>query len=255
MGDLGGDAGQSALSLSAQVIEALLRLLDKLYQAYLDRGKRELTQEQLTALKTDAERKQALENLNGKTGLVNYAELKKSGVPLSSFGVYMTEQEMKAFAAQCKRDGILFSGMSDSTKTSRSGEIQYEICCKSEDLPAMKKVVERMEQEERLVNLNRAEAAILSKGEGNQTDADREQLQKINAEREVIQRGFCRDMNTQTNDSVIDTAVHGVAREPLTLAQALNHYTGGELDKRKAMEFCPLDKWYGCGARRRDRRE
>lgn len=236
-GDLGGDAGQSALGLSAKVIEALLRLLDKLYQSYLDRGKRELTQEQLSALKDDAERKQVLENLNGKTGIVNYAELKKSGVPLSSFGVYMTEQEMKAFAAQCKREGILFSGMTDSTKTSQKGEVQYEICCKSEDLPAMKKVIERMEQEIRLVNLNRAEEQLLAKGEENLSDADREQLQNIRAEREVIQRGFCRDMNAQTSESVIDSAVHGVAREPLTLAQALNHYTGGELDKRKAMEF------------------
>lgn len=234
MSDLGNDAGQSALGLGAKIIEALLRLLDKLYQAYLDKGKRELTQEQLSALKNDAERKQALENLNGKTGLVNYEELKKSGVPLSSFGVYMTEKEMQSFAAQCKREGILISGMTDSTQISDKGEVQYEICCKTEDLSAILKISERLTQEQRISNLNRAEAEILAKGEENLTDTDRAQLDSIRTEREQIQRGFCRDMNAESAQGVIDKAVGEIERNPVTLDKALDHYTGGEIDKKQS---------------------
>lgn len=231
MSDLGGDAGQSALSLGAKVIEALLRLLDKLYQAYLDKGRRELTQEQLASIKDDKERKQALENLNGKAGLVNYEELKKSGVPLSSFNLYATEQEMQQIGELCKRGGILISGMTDDTKM-KNGEVAYCLCCKTEDLQAFKDIVNRAENEVRIENGYKRETEILSKGEENLTDADRVELNKIRAEREEIQRSSCRDMNDKTTDSVVENVVTGGKENPITIDKALDHYCGGGLDKK-----------------------
>lgn len=47
MADLGSDAGQGALNLSSKVLELLMKILDRLYQSWLERGRREVTKQQL----------------------------------------------------------------------------------------------------------------------------------------------------------------------------------------------------------------
>lgn len=51
MADLGSDAGQGALNLSSKVLELLMKILDRLYQSWLERGRREVTKQQLAELK------------------------------------------------------------------------------------------------------------------------------------------------------------------------------------------------------------
>lgn len=113
MADLGSDAGQGALNLSSKVLELLMKILDRLYQSWLERGRRKVTKQQLAELKDSSKRREALSNLNGKSGFVNYQELKRSGMKLRSCGISMSNEEMKHFSEVCKRLVLPLSMVSD----------------------------------------------------------------------------------------------------------------------------------------------
>lgn len=238
MGDLGSDSGQSALSLSAKVVEALLKLLDKLYEAWANRGKAKLTKEQIEVakaqnaeLKDNAERKQALENLNGKTGYVNYQDLKKSGMPLKTFGIFMSEDEMKSFSELCKREGVLFSGVTDKDAIKdRDGVKTFELIVKESDLEKVRDVVDRMNTEKLIAEIDTKMEEIKAKGD-NMTEQDKVDLIYLQAQKEELQRGSCRELNGQMAENIVDRAVSGEVQEPLTLDEALNRFTGRGIDK------------------------
>ena len=229
MSDLGTDAGQSALSLTAKVVEALLKLIDKLYEGWLERGRRKVTKQQLVELKSNNQRKKALENLNGKTGYVKYKQLKKSGLPLRACGIYMTESEMKSFSELCKREGILFSGITDGAKE-KDGVKAYEIIVKSEDLSAIRGIVDRLNQEAMIAELDKRIDVLQSKGE-NLTEQEKVDLDFLLAQKRDLQKSYCETLNKEMADNVIETAVNGKAEKPLTLDEALNRLTGRSIDK------------------------
>ena len=231
MSDLGSDAGQGALSLSAKVLEALMKLIDKLYEAWLERGRREVTKQQLAELKSNSERRAALEKLNGKTGYVNYQELKKSGLPLRACGIFMTKEEMKSFSELCKREGILFSGMTKGAETrEKDGVKAYEIIVKSEDLSAVRGIVDRLNHEAMMVELDKRIEVLQAKGES-LTEQEKVDLDFLLAQKKDLQKGYCDTLNKQMTDVVIETAVNGEPSTPLTLDEALNRLTGRSIDK------------------------
>lgn len=231
MSDLGSDAGQGALSLSAKVLEALMKLIDKLYEAWLERGRREVTKQQLAELKSNSERRAALEKLNGKTGYVNYQELKKSGLPLRACGIFMTKEEMKSFSELCKREGILFSGMTKGAETrEKDGVKAYEIIVKSEDLSAVRGIVDRLNHEAMMVELDKRIEVLQAKGES-LTEQEKVDLDFLLAQKRDLQKGYCDTLNKQMADVVIETAVNGEPSTPLTLDEALNRLTGRSIDK------------------------
>ena len=230
VGDLGSDAGQSALSISAKVLEALLRLFEKLFEAWRNNPKRELTKIQLKEAKSELERQEILDKLQGKTGYVNYQDLKRSGMELEPIGIFMTKGEMKEFSALCKREGILFSGMTDSTEKNDSGAKAYEIICKKADLEKVGNIVDRMNDEKMIAGIENRIAELSSKGEA-MTEQDKVDIAALQEQKEAIQRSYCDKLNVVMAQNVVDRAVTGEAQKSLTLDEALNRLTGRSIDK------------------------
>lgn len=230
MSDLGSDAGQSALSLSAKALELLLRVFEKVFDAIRRNPERKLTKLKLKQAKTDAERKEILDSLNGKTGYVNYQKLKRSGMELKPVGIYMTKDEMKEFSTLCKRYGVLFSGMTDSKGKNEAGVRTYELIFKASDLGTVSKIVDRLNDEKMLAGIDKRIAELEAKGE-EMTEQDRIDVAALKEQREAIQRSYCDELNDEMSKNVIDRAVTGETREPLTLGEALNRLTGRHIDK------------------------
>lgn len=234
MGDLGSDAGQSALSLSAKAMEAILRLLEKLIEAWRNNPERQLAKLKLETAKTELEQQKILERLNGKKGFVDYKDLKRSGMELTPLGIHMTKAEMREFSALCKREGVLFSGMTDSTDKNKDGIKTYEIICKKQDLEKVSGIFNRLNDEIRINNIDNRIAEIKARAgeEGRElTQQDKVNIAALQEEKAAIQRGYCDQLNNETAKNVIDRAVTGEVSKKLTLDEALNRLTGRSIDR------------------------
>ena len=230
MADLGSDAGQGALNLSSKVLELLMKILDRLYQSWLERGRREVTKQQLAELKDSSKRREALSNLNGKSGFVNYQELKRSGMKLRSCGISMSNEEMKHFSEVCKRYGVLFSGVVDNTKTKPDGSKCFDIVIKAEDLEVVKEIANRLNTEKVIAVCDEKIQTILDKGDS-MTEQDKADLLYYQQEKEKLQRGYCDTLNGEKTQDIVERTFLKDESEQLTLDEALNRLTGRSIDK------------------------
>lgn len=231
MGDLGSDAGQSALSLGAKALEAILRLLERIFEAWRNNPERELTKMKLKNVKIDLERQKILDAINGKCGYVQYQELKKSGLELSPLGIEMTKEEMKEFSALCKREKVIFSGMTEKDHISiKNGTKFYEIICPTRDLEKIKGIVDRLNDEKMLAGIEQRISELQAKGDA-MTEQDKVDVAALKEQRESIQRRYCDTLNNETIENIIGRTVNGEEGKKLTLDEALNRLTGRHIDK------------------------
>ena len=230
MGDLGNDAGQSAFSLGAKALSAILRLLEKLMELWKDRHRRELDKLKVQEAKTELERQKILDKLEGKKGFVDYKELKKSGLELQPLGIYMTKAEMKEFSALCKREGVLFSGMTKDTERNSDGVKTYQIVCKKTDMEKVAGIIDRM-NDEKMINGRLERIAELEAKGDKMTPQDKVDVAQLKEEIAAIQKSYCLRLNDETTRNVIDKAVTGEVGRKLTLDEALNRLTGRSIDR------------------------
>jgi len=230
MGDLGNDTGSTALSLSAKVLAALLRILEKLFDAWRNNPERKLTKYKLEQAKTDAEKLKIVERLEGKVGYVNYQELKRSGLELKPLGIYMTKADMKEFAALCKREGVIFSGMTNNTEKNADGIKTYQIVCKAKDLEKIKSIVDRINVEKMIDGIDKRIAELEAKGKS-MTEQDKLDIAALKEQKASLQRNYCAELNGEMAHNIIEKAVTGEVKDPLTLDEALNRLTGRHIDK------------------------
>lgn len=234
MGDLGSDAGQSAVSLGAKALEAILRLLEKMMDAIANRHRRELEKLNLQKAKDSLEQQKALERIQYKKGFVDYQDLRRSGLELQSLNIFMTKDEMKAFAEICKREGVLFSGMTDSTKLNEEGEKTFELICKKEDLEKVNQIFNRINDEKKIAGIDNRIEEIKTKAAAEGRDLTQDEktaIDQLKEERAAMQRSYCEKMNDETAQNVIDKAVSGEVGKKLTLDDALNRLTGRSIDR------------------------
>ena len=111
MGDLGSDVGGSSLSLMAKVMEALLKLLDKLYETWKNAPQRKKAALEYKMAKEENQKRELIKEVDGSIGMVEYEKLKKSGEVKTLYDIPMTKEEMHDFADVCKRRGIHFAGV------------------------------------------------------------------------------------------------------------------------------------------------
>lgn len=224
MGDLGSDAAGSALSLGAKALEAIMQLINKIFEAWKSAPERELAKQRLKETKDEVERKKLLEKLDGKVGYVNYQKLKKSGMELQPIPLErsLTKEELKEFSALCKREGVLFTGL-------QRGE-SYELLCKKTDLEKVAGIVDRMNDEKMIVGIDKRIAELESKGE-RMTEQDKVDISHLQEQKAAIQKSYCTKLNDEMSKNVIDRAVTGEVKQNLTLDEALNRLTGRHLDK------------------------
>ena len=232
MSDLGSDAAGSAMSLSTKALEAILRLFERIFEAWRNNPQRELAKMELDTAKNELERAKILEKLNGKTGYVNYQELKKSGLELSPIGIEMTKGEMKAFSELCKRDGIIFSGMTekDHTGINKEGRKTYELVVPTRDLEGINYIINRLNDEKRIAEIEAQIAQIEAKGD-KMTEQDKVDIAHLKEQKETLQRSYCERLNDEMSNSVINQTISGEPSKKLSLDEALNRLTGRHIDK------------------------
>ena len=208
MGDLGSDAGSSALSLGSKVMEAILNLFNKAFEAWKTRPERELAKYKIKDAKSEAERLKIAERLQGIKGYVNYQDLKRSGKELESTGVFMTKDEMRAFSAICKREGILFSGMTDQTSINQEGVKTYDLICEKGDMPKLQRVIDRLNDEKMIAGIENEISKLEAKGDS-MTDYDKSLVDAYKEQIAAIKKEYCLKLNDEMSDSIIDAAVTG----------------------------------------------
>ena len=231
MSDLGSDAGAKSLSLMAKVMEALLKLFHEIFEAWQKAPERRLQKYEVKQAKTNEEKQKAIKKLDGKTGYVNSKLLDKSGEALTVGGIYLKKEDIPRFNAICKREGLLFSTVSNQQLKKDGEEAFMMIKCRSSDLEKLRTAVDRFNDETRIMGIDDRIKEILSKGEENLTAQDHVNLQELTRQKEEMQRGYCDSLNQQMQETVIQNAFDESKLEPMSIGEALNRNTGRAIDK------------------------
>ena len=231
MSDLGSDAGSTSLSLMAKILEAILQLISKIYEAHQKAPERKLTQLKVKEEKTESEKRDTIKKLDGKTGYVNHKLLQKSGEPLSTNLLTLTKEEMKQFSAICKREGVLFSAVTNAQLKKDGEEAIYAIECRQSDVEKLRAAVDRFNDEKRIAMIDERMKSIMDKGEENLTPQDYADLRSLTKQKEEIQRAYGERLNAQTQEQVIQNAFDDTKLKPMGISEALNRITGRSIDK------------------------
>lgn len=231
MSDLGSDAGSTSLSLMAKILEAILQLISKIYEAHQNAPERKLTQLKVKEAKTGSEKRDAIKKLDGKTGYVNHKLIQKSGEPLSTNLLTLTKEEMKQFSAICKREGVLFSAVTNAQLKKDGEKAIYAIECRQSDVEKLRAAVDRFNDEKRIAMIDERMKSIMDKGEENLTPQDYADLRSLTKQKEEIQRTYGERLNAQTQEQVIQNAFDDTKLKPMDISEALNRITGRSIDK------------------------
>ena len=231
MSDLGGDAGSTSLSLLTKVLEAILQLINKIYEAYMKSPEHMIAKYKLKEAKTEDKKKEAIKKIDGKTGYINHEMLKKTGEPLTITGIYLTKEEIKEFNAIAKRQGLLFSAVSNAQLKADGEKAFLLIECRTKDLELLKSASNRFNDEKRMEAIDKRMTEILSKGEENLTTQDYVDLKNLAQQKEDTQRTYTNTLNTQMQDTVLQNAYDDSKLKPMDIGEALNRLTGREIDK------------------------
>lgn len=229
MTDLGGDVSKDVMSTSAKLIEALLKLLEKIYQLWREAPERGIKKLEYMELKDNREKKEALKKVEGSRGFINYNILKKSEANLTTTEIKMTKAEMKEFSNLCKREGVVFSGVVMGKNTDNAKI--YDIVIKEEDLSRIKGVLDKLNENKKIQNIENREQEILNKEKlAPQDKVDLEILDKQKREiREQSATSINREQTQKAYADIGNNTYNNNDREK-NLADALNKTTGRRVD-------------------------
>lgn len=229
--DLGTDAGSTSMNIVAKALELLLKLLDKIYDAWRSAPERQAKLYEVKNAKTAGERKEAIKKIDSRTGKVNHDLLVKSGKPRTMCGIHMTKDEIKDFNSICRRQGIIFSAVSNVQMKKNNEKAFLGIECLTADLEKMKEAVEIFNAEKRQKAIDSRIEEILSKGRENLTEQDYANLRELSGQKEQMQRTYCDTVNRDMSDAVINNIYHDEKLKPMDIEEAINRITGRSLDK------------------------
>lgn len=231
MSDLGSDAGSTSLSLMTKILEAILQLISKIYEARRNAPDRKLAMYKVKAAKTEDEKRAAIKKLDGKTGYVNHKLLQKTGEPLSTNLLTLTKEEMKQFSAICKREGILFSAVTNAQLKADGEKAIFAVECREDDVKRLRVAVDRFTDEKRVAMIEERMKGIMEKGEENITPQDYADLKSLAQQKEKIQRAYGDQINESMQEIVLQNAFNETKLKPMDISEALNRLTGRSIDK------------------------
>lgn len=231
MSDLGSDAGSTSLSLMAKILEAILQLIAKIYEARRNEPDRKLAMYKVKTAKTEDEKRAAIKKLDGKTGYVNHRLLQKTGEPLSTNLLTLTKEEMKQFSAICKREGILFSAVTNAQLKADGEKAIFAVECREDDVKRLRVAVDRFTDEKRVAMIEERMKDIMAKGEENLTPQDYADLKSLAQQKEEIQRAYGDRLNESMQEFVLHNAFDETKLKPMDISEALNRLTGRSIDK------------------------
>ena len=230
MSDLGNDAGSTALSITAKVAEAILKLIDKIFMAIQNSPDRKLTKERLREAKTKNEREAALKELNGKVGVVNEKLMKQTGLPLNPQEFRMKPEDMKRFTSLAERYGLQWYGVMTKNPIDAEGKHQFNLVFYEKDMPKVAEIMDRVKAELYAERRDKRIAELEEKGEGRSPEEEQE-LQTLYAERDTQKQAVCDQVNDKAAQDVAQEVETGEAPVEDTFDAILNERTGRLIDK------------------------
>lgn len=231
MNDLGSDAGSTSLSLLTKVLEAILQLINKIYEAHMKAPEQKIAQLKLKAAKTEDEKLTAIKKLNGKTGYINNKLLDKTGELCKVTEISLTKEEIRQFNAIAKRQGLLYTAVSNEQLKADGEKAFLFIKCRMSDMELLKSVANCFNDEKRIEKIDGRIAEILAKGEEKLSAQDYVDLRTLAQQKEDIQRAYTEMLNTKMQETVLQNAYDESKLKPMDIGEALNQLTGREIDK------------------------
>lgn len=199
MSDFGTELGQSGLSLAEKFIDALLQLVNKVF-----------------------------ENA-GKSGYINHQLLEKAGAALTVVEISLREEDFKELVSRCEREGVLITGVEDIRTRGDSGVKSMIVECRRDDLPRLACLVDLINDEKRIAAISQEIAAIQSKG-GQLTKEDVLAISGLEKQTERIRYAYGRGLNEEQARGVYESAAGGQVRSGVTFETAMDRWTGGRMD-------------------------
>lgn len=262
MSDFGSEMGSGGLGIMTKVMEALLKLLGKLFELWKERtgADYKLKKEEYKEAKEEAKQRKFVEKIEGKTGFVNHRDLQRAGVPLTAVGITLDDKGFKELADRCKREGIVITGVEDIRDRELNGRKSMILECKQSDLPRLGKLVDLMNDEKKIGKVQEeiskvessnidleSELAALKDKEGELSPDELERISKIEAELEEnhlvineldkqiddIRYQNSQELNQEQAYGVCEKAVNGETLRGVSFNEALDRWTGGSIDKDK----------------------
>lgn len=229
--DLGSDAGSASMNIVSKVLELLLKLVDKIYEAWRSAPEQKAKIYEVKNARSAEERRKALKKIDSKAGMVNHNLLVKSGEPRTLCGIHLTKEEIKDFNAICKRQGIVFSVVSNEYLKKNNEKAFLGIECRTADLEKIREAVEIFNTEKRQKAIDAKIEEILSKGKENLTEQDYVNLEELSRQKEEAQKNYCDKVNQGRSEEIINNAYDKSQLEPISIEEAINRMTGRSLDK------------------------
>lgn len=259
MSDFGSEVGNGGLSLMGKLIDALLKLIGKIYELVKERTSAEykLKKAEYKEVKDKASQKKFAEKIEGKVGFVNHDDLVKAGVPLTVVGITMDDAGFKELAERCKREGIVISGVEDIRERELNGKKSMIVECKQSDLVRLAKLIDLMNDEKKIdliqneiqktedktQELKTELEELKSKESPTQDDIDRINtieneikendlvVENLKGQIEGIRHEHSQELNQEQAMGVVEKAVNGETLRGVTFDEAVDRWTGGNLDK------------------------
>lgn len=235
-GDLGSDLGNAGVSFMAnafqKLLEAVLGLFKKVMEIFEKRTSAEyrLTKEKLKEEKEKNVSIKASKKIAGKVGFVKHKELENAGVPLTVTGVRCNQEDLTRISEACKRNGIVISALDDVRSRELGGKRMFTIEVRQSDLARFGELIDTLNDATRIANLEEQKQAVLSMGEA-MTEEDKLYIEQLDKEILAIREGRSEKLNVEQEKGVIEQAVDGKTYSGVTLSEALDRWTGGEIDK------------------------
>lgn len=231
MSDLGSDAGSTTLSAMTKILEAILQMMNKIFDLYMQAPERKLIQFKVKNAKSENEKQEAIKKLNGKTGYINNKILEKTGEPCKITEIRLTEDEIKQFNAIAKRQGLLFTAVTNE-QLKADGEKQFLLIkCRASDMELLKTALDRFNDEKRMDMIDKRIEEILSKGEENLSAQDFADLKNLAQQKEDIQRTYADALNMKMQEIVLQKVYDESKLKTMDISEALNRLTGRKIEK------------------------
>lgn len=236
MADLGSDMGNSGVSfmanVSGKVLEALLALINKIYELWRERTSPEfkLQREKLAEARAKGDARRLAEKIEGSAGYVNHMELVKAKVPLVVTEIRCDKKEFMELANACKRNGIIISALEDVRNRELNGKKSFVVECRESDLERFADLCDALNDARRIHAIEQEIKQTLAKGE-NMTDEDKLYISGLTQEIQKIREARSQKLNLEQARGAIERAVEGKTYHGIPLDEAIDRWTGGEIDK------------------------
>ena len=259
MSDFGSELGNSGLNIMGKLIDALMKLIAKIYDTWRERTSAEykLKKAELGEIQFKSEKRKFTEKINGKTGFVAHQDLIRAGVPITDVGITIDDKGFQELAARCKREGIVISGVEDMRARALAGNKNMIVECKKSDLKKLATLIDLMNDEKKIAKLQTELGKIENENVVLQQEFDKLKLieepneehiarieeieiaigenngvaEALMNEIDKIRTSHKEQLNQEQMKSLIEEAITGEVYENIGFDEAVDRWTGGEINR------------------------